>query len=97
MRTRAERRWFRFVKGMRRLKEDRQQHTGTWRTDCPCWAEEAGIGRGRVFARFADTPKQCSCWMCGNPRRYYKAQMGEKLTLQERRAFQPDERRTAMR
>ena len=32
-------------------------------------------------ARFADHLKSCSCWMCGNPRHYYKG--NEKLTVQE--------------
>jgi hypothetical protein len=30
---------------------------------------------------FAKNRKKCSCWMCGNPRRYF----GE-LTMQERKA-----------
>jgi hypothetical protein len=30
-----------------------------------------------------DTPTPCSCWMCGNPRKY----LGER-TVQERRAMQ---------
>lgn len=30
-----------------------------------------------------ETPKPCSCFMCGNPRKWF----GEK-TVQERRAFQ---------
>lgn len=33
--------------------------------------------------RFANHGKGCSCWMCGNPRKYF----GE-LTLQEKRANQ---------
>ena len=28
-----------------------------------------------------DTPTRCSCWMCGNPRRYFK-----ERSLQERSA-----------
>lgn len=34
----------------------------------------------RTVGLHAATPKQCSCWMCGNPRRYF----GE-LTFQELR------------
>jgi hypothetical protein len=37
--------------------------------------------RGKVV----DTPTPCSCWMCGNPRRYF----GEK-TLQELRQDEAD-------
>jgi len=29
------------------------------------------------------TPKHCSCWMCGNPRKWFG-----KRTVQERRAMQ---------
>lgn len=35
----------------------------------------------RAAGRLAHTRQLCSCWMCGNPRRY----LGE-TTLQERRA-----------
>jgi len=34
-----------------------------------------------VIARRATTRKPCSCWMCGNPRKFF----GEK-TIQEKRA-----------
>ena len=34
--------------------------------------------------RFAKTRKPCSCWMCGNPRRFFAGK--ERLTMQERRA-----------
>ncbi len=33
--------------------------------------------------RHADNMKICSCWMCGNPRRWSKGD--DKLTIQERR------------
>lgn len=36
---------------------------------------------GRAIGIAIDTPKPCSCWMCGNPRRYF----GER-SLQELRA-----------
>ncbi len=35
----------------------------------------------RASGKLAHTRQLCSCWMCGNPRRYF----GE-ITLQERRA-----------
>lgn len=38
---------------------------------------------GRERGAVIDTPAPCSCWMCGNPRRY----LGE-LTVQERRWIQ---------
>jgi len=78
MRTRAERRWNREVKAWRRIKEDRQQHM--YSRSCPCFGSEDRRVWGRTFARFADTPKPCSCRICGNPRRF-----GD-VTLDERRA-----------
>lgn len=41
--------------------------------------------RGRI----ATTPTPCSCWMCGNPRKYYGNGKYAK-TLQERRAMNDD-------
>ena len=38
----------------------------------------------RATGKLAQTRQLCSCWMCGNPRRYF----GE-TTLQERRAECP--------
>ena len=78
MRTRAYRRWIRSVKAWRRINEDRAQHGQS--RDCPCWDESDMQTWGRTFARFADTPRLCSCWMCANPRKF------GHLTLQERRA-----------
>lgn len=40
----------------------------------------------KVTAVHANTGKPCSCWMCGNPRRVFS----DKLTVQEKRAFQDD-------
>ena len=37
----------------------------------------------RHVGRIANTRQLCSCWMCGNPRRF----LGER-SMQERRAFQ---------
>jgi len=82
MRNQAYRRFKRFVKGMRRIKEDRQQH-GNDRS-CECFSVDAEQGKGKTFARFADTPKNCSCTMCGSPRKWAKGK--EALTRQEMRA-----------
>jgi len=35
----------------------------------------------KELGRVVDTPKPCSCFMCGNPRRYF-----QELTIQERKA-----------
>ncbi|MFC6946564.1 hypothetical protein ACFQI9_17945 [Paraburkholderia dipogonis] len=37
------------------------------------------------LGKVVDTPTPCSCWMCGNPRRYLKK---DKLTVWEQRWFQ---------
>lgn len=37
-------------------------------------------GKGKVVLH---TPAVCSCWMCGNPRKWFGTQ-----TIQERRLFQ---------
>jgi hypothetical protein len=57
-----------------RLKKARQAYWG--------WHGLSGKQAGIV----AYTPKTCSCWMCGNPRKYF----GER-TIQERRRMQEDE------
>jgi hypothetical protein len=83
---RARRRAKRRAKGLRRLLEDRAQHAAD-RSSCPCLGEESRSG-GKIFARFADTPKLCSSpSCCGNPRR-----RGE-LTIQERRVRADDDDR----
>ena len=76
---RGDRRAKRRAKGLRRLLEDRAEHSA--QGTCPCLEDETRSGNGKIFARFADTPKLCSSpWCCGNPRR-----RGE-VTMQERRA-----------
>jgi len=60
----------------RRLKEDRNQHYDN--LSCACWTEPKAI------ARFKEQPKLCSCFGCGNPRKWQKGSEG--LTMQERRA-----------
>lgn len=82
--TRAERRWFRQVKGLRRLTQDKQQHRifgqQTLEEACACFTQPGSKAYGRVFARFADTPKVCSFGCCGNPRKWLK-----EVTRQERK------------
>ncbi len=67
MQGRAERRHHR-----ERLKKARRVH----------WGRDL-MAEPEVLSRVVDTPTDCSCWMCGNPRRYF----GE-LSMQERRLFQ---------
>ncbi len=57
-----------------RMKYRVRQYYGGYAKDKP-----------RHVGRIAHARKPCSCWMCGNPRRYFK-----ERSLQERRALQPD-------
>ena len=46
--------------------------------------EEDGLnsfGIDRVMGMRAHTPKFCSCWMCGNPRKYFN-----EKTMQEKKS-----------
>lgn len=63
----------RFVKGTRRIKQDRMEH-GNDRS-CDCFCPDIDKGRGATFARFADTPKYCNHWMCSSEA---EAAWGEK-------------------
>ena len=87
---RSIRRHYRFYKGLRRLKEDRNQHGRD--LSCLCFSEEAGHGRGKLFARFADYPKICSCAGCCNPRHSAFGSRKDRLTLQEQIFEGPEER-----
>ena len=79
MRSRAFRRHQTETHLWRRLKEDRNQHYED--VNCGCW-------RGaREMARFKEQPKACANPCCANPRAHLKG--AERLTIQERRAFQP--------
>jgi phage terminase small subunit len=62
MRNRAFRRHQAERHMRRRLKEDRNQHYDD--LTCPCWHDP------RAMARFKEQPQRCSCWGCGNQRRY---------------------------
>ncbi len=46
-------------------------------------------GTGRKLGMALATPAPCSCWMGGNPRKYYKGKP-EAYTIQERRATQKE-------
>jgi hypothetical protein len=40
-----------------------------------------GRRRLKFIGMLADTPKLCSCWMCGNPRRYFSEPTDQELRL----------------
>jgi len=69
--NKGERKRIRFFKGMRRLKQDLNEHAtyttaygGIPNQSCPCQAENSRQGKGKTFARFADYAAHCSCDMC---------------------------------
>ena len=37
----------------------------------------------RQLGKLVHTSTFCSCWMCGNPRKYYKGKLVNELTLKE--------------
>ncbi len=54
------------------------------------WTNDDLFGDSRLWddSRFigiqARTPRQCSCWMCGNPRKWWRWQGSLPVTRQER-------------
>lgn len=74
MHTRAERRRQRYVKGMRRVKDNRQWRETYGRQTLEeagiCFAQDTSKKFRKAFSRLADTPQICSCMMCGNKRRW---------------------------
>lgn len=84
------RRHKRYVKGIRRIKQDRAEHGDAWIRPggeavvvCECFEADAEHGRGRTFARFADTPKYCSCWMCDYNTKNWEKDHSNKVPLPE--------------
>lgn len=71
MRTRQ---WRRFQN--ERLKKNRQSYSS-----CAWWDD-----KGRRNGYLLNNPQTCSCYMCGNSRRYAKGE--ERFTIQERRSAQ---------
>ena len=82
MRSRAFRRHQLYRHLNRRLKEDRNQHYND--LTCPCWTD------AKAMAMFKEQPKRCARYCCWNPRRHKGFPADNKLTMQERREFQPD-------
>lgn len=103
-RRRAERRHRSYCTWMRRLKRDWAEHVGPWspkltwengvcsfspgdRTErCACYNLEHPQA-----LRFKDTPNQCACWTCANPRKAFRGKRKLELTFQELREFQKEE------
>ena len=60
-----------------RIKLKREK---TLRVGMTKWNEYSLQEKQRAIGKSAHSPTACSCWMCGNPRRYAK-----EITCQERR------------
>lgn len=66
------RRYKRYIKGIRRIKEDRAQHGTTTlnrKWTCDCFCDEADHGKGATFSRFADYPANCAGLCCSQKAR----------------------------
>lgn len=102
-RRRAERRHRSYSTWMRRLQRDWDTHRGPW---TPKYTWENGVCtfspgdrtqrcdcynlQHPQALRFKDTPNNCGCWSCANPRKTYRGKSKMALTLQEQRAFLDD-------
>jgi hypothetical protein len=73
MRTRE---WRRFQN--KRLKKNRRSY----------WTGSHWDNDSRRLGILLHTPKICSCYMCGNPRKYFKGK--DSNTIQEQRIAQKD-------
>lgn len=94
---RGERRWRSYKKWMRRLKTDWNEHG--WRRDPQPIRDWVGgewkiVGwkdslcgcfdlKNPQALRFKDTPNNCNCWQCANPRQLNKGKLKSELTRQE--------------
>jgi hypothetical protein len=70
MRTRA---W-------RRHQEKKKKSKMQKKFDFENWAPMNDDEFKRLIGIQAHSPKMCSCWMCGNPRKYFN-----EMTIQEKR------------
>lgn len=75
-RTRAERRHHR----LRMINRARRKLTAVWDYESREWIEWYILKNHSHMAN-------CSCYMCGNPRRVAWNKTKEKLTMQERRVY----------
>ena len=66
----------------RAIRRHHRERLITKRKKVIWWAKDAYSGR------LANTPCPCSCWMCGNPRKYYKMTWEASRTIQERKHYQ---------
>ena len=47
------------------------------------WDKDGLDGNPRWLGMVVDTPTPCSCWMCGNPRKYFTEKTMQELRQDE--------------
>lgn len=67
----------------RRRRQELRKITDIWYSNVSSRLPDFEQWREDYARRHADNRKSCSCYMCGNPRKYWK-----ELTLQEKRFSQ---------
>ena len=68
------------VRAKRRHHVDRLKKKRANYFICYFWLGDGDRQDKKRIGQVAETPKRCSCEMCGNPRKYFK-----QLTVQERK------------
>lgn len=58
-----------------RIKNNRKNYSTVF-----CFNRE---GYSKRLGKSVKTPTPCSCWMCGNPRKYYKARTLAEISFDE--------------
>lgn len=62
----------------RAVRRHHRERLKNYRIDANWWGHLKTSDSETAQGSVVDTPCSCSCWMCGNPRRYFK-----QLTKQE--------------
>ena len=65
---------------MERNRAYRRRQVTRWKERVADYYHGTHQGDPRRIGQMSSTRAPCSCWMCGNPRRYF-----DDITLQERR------------
>ncbi len=68
MRTRAER-----IAHRERLKVNRRYY----------WGQDLLFEKNNCTKSIVDTPTPCSCWVCGNPRKFFNQKTLKELSFEE--------------
>jgi hypothetical protein len=75
-------------RALRRHHRQRMQQQALRSLVFSLWGDET---RRRCVGKWHDNLKKCSCWMCGNPRKY-----GGEMTRQERRSLEAANQEAAL-